>query len=139
MRALSIRQPFPWLIIRPDITDADERRKAIANDLIKCVENRTQEFSYRGQCLIHSPNTDDTELVRKGILATFGITIPELLPVGGIVGVTEIVSCVSSFPSAWFTGPFGLTLRNSRPLPFREMKGRLGIWETGLELKDFEG
>lgn len=50
------------------------------------------------------------------------------LPLGGVVGVTEIVDCVTSSPSRWFNAAYyGFVLKNSRPLPFVAWKGQLGI------------
>lgn len=41
----------------------------------------------------------------------FDVTLPTIeLPLGGVVGVTRIVDCVSRHPSIWFEGPFGFVL-----------------------------
>ena len=46
---------------------------------------------------------------------------------GGIVGIAEIVDCVTSHSSKWFEGPFGFILRKRRPLPFVKWTGVLGL------------
>jgi hypothetical protein len=51
----------------------------------------------------------------------------EKLPLGGIVGVTNIVDCVTTHPSPWFEGKFGFILDRSRELPFVTWKGSLGL------------
>jgi hypothetical protein len=122
MKAISIRQPWAWLITNQG----------------KDVENRTWPTNFRGWVLLHAGIGTDTELVRLGIEQQFGIVIPEDLPTGGIVGVARIVDCVQHYASPWFVGPHGFVLADARPLPFHPMKGRLGIFETGLELSDLE-
>jgi hypothetical protein len=46
------------------------------------------------------------------------------------------VDVVDSHPSPWFAGPYGYVLENPRPLPFHPLRGRQGVWETGLELEE---
>ena len=64
-----------------------------------------------------------------------GIALPafEDLERGGIVGMTTIIDCVSSSESRWFFGRFGFVLRDSKPLPFRPLKGRLGFFDVDQE------
>jgi hypothetical protein len=64
-----------------------------------------------------------------------GIPLPESVNAGGIVGVVDVVDVVESHPSRWFVGPYGYVLENPRPLPFHPLRGRTGVWETGLELE----
>lgn len=54
MLTLSIRQPWAWLIVRPDITGPRERAAAMLDGRIKTVENRTWPTRYRGSILIHA-------------------------------------------------------------------------------------
>jgi hypothetical protein len=49
------------------------------------------------------------------------------LETGGIVGIAEIVDCVTGHSSKWFEGPFGFVLRKRRPLPFVKWTGALGL------------
>jgi hypothetical protein len=55
---------------------------------------------------------------------------------GGIVGVVEVVDVVESHPWPSFAGPYGFVLEEPRPLVFHPLRGREGVWETGLELDD---
>lgn len=57
------------------------------------------------------------------------------LDLGGIVGLTEIVDCVTTHPSRWFTNAgYVFVLRNSRPLPFIPCRGALGIRDVDPNL-----
>lgn len=52
--ALSIRQPWAWLICRPDLTDADERAHAVRVGILKDIENRSWHTNFRGGFLVHA-------------------------------------------------------------------------------------
>lgn len=114
MKALSIRQPWAWLIVHGD----------------KDIENRTWRTKFRGPVLIHAGKKIDR--VAYDILTDSGIDLPpiENLETGGIIGQTEIVDCVNESDSPWFSGPpkYGFVLANSRPVRFRPCKGQLGFF-----------
>jgi hypothetical protein len=60
---------------------------------------------------------------------------PSGLQLGGVVGITEIVDCVTTHRSKWFTNAgYAFVLRNSRPLPFVPWKGQLGIRDVPASL-----
>lgn len=100
--ALSIRQPWCHHILHDG----------------KDVENRTWPTRFRGPVLIHASKTpEDAAYCRE-----------RRLPLGGIVGVMEIVDCVTAWDSQWWCGPYGFVIRNARPLPFVPCKGRLGFF-----------
>ena len=61
MKALSIRQPWAWLIVRPDLTDPIQRAAAFAAGEIKDIENRTWATKHRGPFLVHAGQTFDME------------------------------------------------------------------------------
>lgn len=116
--ALSVRQPCAWLIAAGH----------------KDIENRTWKHSFRGEFLIHAGKTWDT-----GARAPNGLSWPaEILgipeDVGGIVGVAEVVDCVSGHGSPWFVGPYGFVIRNARLLPFMPMKGQLGFFKAEYDV-----
>jgi hypothetical protein len=121
--ALSIRQPWAWFILYAG----------------KDVENRSWPTRYRGRVLIHAGRAfDDDDLdvtLNLFAWAPAGMIPPTAagLPRGGIVGEAEIVDCVTSSDSEWFEGPYGLVLRNARPLPFRRCRGRLGFFKPDFE------
>lgn len=135
MKALSIRQPWAWLIIRPDITSPAERDRAFIEGQMKPVENRTWPTNIRGRVLVHaakgmtrSEYTDAVEFLRE----ISGPTLPafEELERGGIVGSVEIIDCVSRSASRYFFGPYGFVLRDAQPLPFLPLRGALGFFDV---------
>jgi hypothetical protein len=112
--ALSIRQPWAWLI---------------ANGY-KDVENRRWLTRYRGTFAIHAALTPDTEFVKRfrDVLAT--VPLPETLECGGIVGVGELVDCVTESDSPWFCGPYGFVVAEATPVPFKPLAGRLNFFRV---------
>ena len=117
MKAISIRQPWAWLIVQG----------------YKDVENRTWSTKYRGPILIHAGKTLDPgfDELRQELREEFDIDVPprKELPRGGIVGQATIVDCVTDYDSAFFSGPYGFVLEDAQPLPFQPCKGRLGIFD----------
>jgi hypothetical protein len=111
MKAISIRQPWAYLIVSG----------------VKDIENRSWKTKHRGHILIHAALKIEWDAVKS-------LNIPEsewhLFKEnrGGIVGETEIVDCVTQSKSVWFEGPFGFVLTNSKKLPFIQTKGKLGIF-----------
>ncbi len=106
--ALSIRQPWAHRILHEG----------------KDVENRSWPTRFRGPVLIHAGKgvdpEDRAEVKRLG------------LPLGGIVGVMEIVGCVNQMDSEWYFGPWGFVIRNARPLDFIPCRGALGFFRPEM-------
>lgn len=126
MKAISIRQPWVWAILFAG----------------KDIENRDWPTRYRGPILIHA-SKGMTRYEYEACLATChrisethpfppGLAMPgfDELQRGGIVGQVEIVDCVSESPSPWFFGRYGFVLRNPKLLPFRPLKGALGLFDV---------
>ncbi len=111
MKALSVRQPWAWLIIHG----------------FKDIENRTWKTNYRGPILIHASKTFEGAGMVEQIMK---VPLPEVFSRGGIIGMVDLVDCVTESGSRWFAGPYGWVLRNARPLPFRAIRGRLGLFEV---------
>jgi hypothetical protein len=119
MRALSIRQPWAWLIVNGH----------------KPIENRDWATAYRGEFLIHASKTCTQKYFAEVVAQVeqqFGIVVPcfEVLERGGVVGVAEIVDCVTASDLPWFTGEFGFVLANARSLPFLPFKGALSFFDV---------
>lgn len=110
MRALSIMQPWAWLIVAGH----------------KDVENRTWSTAYRGPVLIHAGKRFDFDPAQGWDWPD--IERPAAFDLGGLVGEAEIVGCVTGMSSRWFFGPYGFVIRNARPLPFRPCRGQLGFF-----------
>lgn len=119
MKALSIRQPWAWLIAHG----------------YKDIENRVWPTDYRGKFLIHASSTmclgeylDCLHFVKE----TFpNIVMPQYadLELGGIVGMATLVKCVDRSESKWFFGPYGFVLDEMTTLPFVSCRGKLAFFE----------
>ena len=116
MKALSIRQPWAWLIVHRH----------------KDIENRNWPTKFRGPVLIHASKgmTRDEYAAAFATAEEQGIELPpfEDLPRGGIVGQATIADCVQAHASPWFFGDYGFVLADAEPLPFCPCKGRLGFF-----------
>lgn len=126
---ISIRQPWAEAIVAG----------------LKDVENRSWRTHFRGPVLIHAgskrlaPELDDYLDLKsaRGITEKTGRRWLDV-ELGGIVGMAEIVDCVSfdsladqrHVGSPWFTGPWGWVLRNARRLPFYPCRGALGFFRV---------
>lgn len=127
--ALSIRQPWAWLIVNG----------------WKDIENRSWLTRFRGPIMVHAGKTrmdeDEWADLSAGRNLVDGQPIdfdfvppPDIQGMGwgGIVGVAEIVDCVTSSTSRWFVGEHGFVLRNARPVPFIPCKGQLGFFRPDI-------
>lgn len=118
MKILSIKQPWAALIVAG----------------VKDVENRTWPTRYRGVVIVHASQRAD-DINDEQFERRFRVRIPAELPLGGIVGMTEIVDCVKDHPSKWYApGHYGFALANSRALPFVKWKGALLLRDAPVEL-----
>ncbi len=115
MKALSIRQPWAWLIANGH----------------KDIENRTWRTKFRGKFLVHAGKKFDNAGY-DWVANEMNIALPDkkAFELGGIVGRAEIIACVSRSDSAWFTGPIGFIIQNAAALPFHACRGRLGFFDV---------
>lgn len=110
--ALSIRQPWAWLIVNG----------------YKTVENRTWNTHFRGEFYIHTGQTwghEERHAVRV-IQEETDIKLPSTYDLGGIVGKAYLYDVKEALPknmSFWFTGPKGFFLRDVEEIPFIRCKG----------------
>jgi hypothetical protein len=116
MKALSIQQPYAWLIVHG----------------WKDIENRDWSTRLRGLILIHAGKRFDLEGYRAIQAAYPDVPVPDVerFELGGIVGQCDIIDCVTASASRWFVGPYGFVLTNARPLDFRPLPGKLGFFEV---------
>lgn len=119
MKALSIRQPWAWLILNAG----------------KDIENREWSTRVRGRILIHAGKgmtRDEYDNAYLDYVDVCGLGLPpfESLDRGGVVGSVDIIDCVQAHPSAWFCGTWGLVLRDPRPLSFTPYRGELGFFNV---------
>jgi hypothetical protein len=118
MKALSVRQPWAWLIVQGH----------------KDIENRGWYTNTRGRVLVHASQTYPRSY-HDEFVAFIGreIAVPtyEAMLRGGIVGEVEIVDCVRDHPSRWKDADsWGFVLRNAKPLPFVPLRGALGFFDV---------
>lgn len=118
MKALSIRQPWAWLIIHAG----------------KDIENRSWHTKFRGRFLVHAAKgLTGAELVRAlNFCEERGLPMPDLgdLQRGGIIGSVELVDSVDHSDSPWYMGQKGFLLRDPKPLPFMPLKGQLQFFDV---------
>ncbi len=119
-RCLSIRQPWAWLIVNGH----------------KDIENRSWSTKYRGPLLIHASARKPPSDFLSDIERCYGVDLPKTFDLGGIVGLANVVDCVSSSPSVWMQGPVGWKLANAQTLPFLPVRGKLGLFR--LEQSDLD-
>lgn len=126
MKALSIKQPWAWLICKG----------------YKDIENRRWYTSFRGRIYVHAGkqrDEDGWDFIRDRISYNVWCQIwtmdwIEKLSVGALVGEVEVIDCIAHSSSPWFVGPYGLVLAKpvlyDVPIPCR---GQLGFFEVKLE------
>lgn len=123
MRALSVRQPWAWLIVHGG----------------KDIENRSWHTKFRGRFLVHAAGgmaLAEYQHVYQFCLESGALQPPFDFPAfadlkrGGIIGSVDLVDSVDASDSPWFMGPKGFVLSDPQPLPFRPMKGMLGFFEV---------
>jgi hypothetical protein len=133
MKALSIKQPWAWLIVMGH----------------KNIENRDWPTDYRGRVYVHAGLKMDYEafegdpayrtldrFIRDLITPSDNYdwdVAPHAELLGAIVGEVDIVDCVRYHKSPWFFGRYGFVLANpvayERAIPY---KGRLGLFDVTL-------
>lgn len=128
MKALSVRQPWAWLIVNG----------------YKDIENRNWATGVRGTVLIHaSKGMTSSEywnvhrfvrsLVAEGRAPADALErMPSLydMQLGGIVGQVDITDCVDRSASPWFFGKHGFVLANAKATEFMPYRGQLGFFEV---------
>lgn len=125
MRALSIRQPWAWLIVNGH----------------KDIENRVWSTRYVGPLVIHASKGmtndeyDDVLDLLDADPRLRHIELPHRKDIerGGIVGVAHCNGSVDQCDSPWFFGPYGFVLSQARAVPFVPFKGQLGFFDVPAE------
>lgn len=122
MKALSIRQPWAWLIIHGG----------------KDVENRTWHTRHRGRFLVHAAKgmTGADYANACNFCHRNGLPQPPCFDelkskwCGGIIGSVDLVDSIDSSESRWYMGERAFVLAEPQPLPFTPLKGRLNFFEV---------
>lgn len=131
MKALSIRQPWAWLICAG----------------LKDIENRDWPTRFRGRIYVHAGKAEDREgwyhidefpenydLSEAAIDQWVEAQQTMLDGRGCIIGEVDIVGCVTHADSPWFVGKYGFLLANptlyDKPIPY---KGQLGFFDPKID------
>lgn len=119
MKALSIRQPWAWLIVQGH----------------KKVENRTWDTKKRGRFLIHASSkrpSDDDMAAAQAICDKLNVTLPQKseFVLGSIVGYATLVGTVTESRDPFFFGPVGHLLKDCRAVEPVQFKGALSFFNT---------
>jgi hypothetical protein len=119
-KAITIRQPWAHAVIQG----------------WKPIENRSWPTKMRGTVVIHAAQkAEDKEFFDfvqlRGIEAEVALDIASArnLPHSAVIGLVDIVDCVTSSSSPWFEGPFGFVLANPRALQPIPCRGALQIFD----------
>lgn len=108
MKAISIRQPYAYLIVNGN----------------KDIENRNWKTKQRGRVLVHASKQIDEEAVKRyGLEEMYFNT-------GCIIGSVEIADCVTESESRWFTGKYGFVLKNPEKITPFKYKGQLNFFNV---------
>ena len=122
MMALTIKEPWAWLIIHGG----------------KDIENRGWPCSYRGRIAIHAsgkavPKWEYRDVVR--FVREFDPALADRIPaysdlvLGAVIGTVTLADCVKHSPSPWFQGDYGFVLEDPSALTVpTPAKGKLGLW-----------
>lgn len=138
MKALSIRQPWAWLILHAgkDVENRDWSSRYPAYHEACCMaRDGARILIHASKSMTRDEHDGAVETARMvGRIRPFppGLRVPVMkeLQRGGIVGSARIAHVVTNHTSPWFFGKIGLVLCDVRPEPFRELKGALGFFEV---------
>lgn len=118
---LSLPQPWAGLIARG-----------------ACVlANREVALGYRGALLIHASQEMDERALFALRTHRHPVTnAPSKIEIdaamlhhGGVIGAARLTSCVRTYQSDWFLGPFGLIFTSACELPFTPCYAREDIFD----------
>lgn len=122
MKALSIRQPWAFLIIHGG----------------KDVENRSWHTNFPGCFLVHAAKGMTSKDFSQALLycSERGLPMPDRDDMlrGDMIGSVELVDSRDTCSPPWYTGEKALVLRDPKTLSFAPVKGRLNCFEVPDEL-----
>lgn len=124
MLALSIRQPWAWLIVHAgkDIENRDWPTRVRGRILVHASKGMTHEEWSSAWTFAHGSGAS-SKAMKAGLMR-------QNVERGGFIGTVEIADCVQSSESRWFMGTYGFVLRNPQPMPFVPWKGQLGFFDV---------
>ena len=143
MKALSIKQPWAWLICA-GYKDVENRTWHLNNPpFLKYTKDLPTGAWSPMRIYVHAGvNLDSAALkllvnrldhYNEAAWAAIIRKRPEDFTLGAIIGEVTITGCVVESDSPWFVGPYGFTLDDpvlyDKPIPYR---GQLGFFEVKL-------
>lgn len=114
MKALSVQQPWAWLIVNG----------------YKPIENREWSTNVRGRIAIHAGKKFDTAGLAYVRRMFPEIQLPDVYPMGGVVGYVTLTDVVRASYSRWFQGTFGFEMRDAEPCAVIRCRGQLGFFDV---------
>ncbi len=138
MKALSIKQPWAWLICN-GFKDVENRDWFIG----RRVASGAVDFSLKlpTRIYVHAGKQTDlteetlsfirhaTEIQGVKLRGQEELTWGDVLTFGAVIGEVDIIACVIESTSPWFVGKYGFVLKNpvlyTHPMPCR---GQLGFF-----------
>lgn len=145
MKALSIRQPWAWLICA-GYKDIENRNWAIGCNVPPGYAVVNFKTPLPSRIYVHASGTRaranlELNMAFSIIERVYGFSKGETIEanyksnkaLGAIIGEVDIAGCVEESTSPWFVGPYGFTLTNpvlyEHPIPCR---GALGFFAPVL-------
>jgi len=134
MKALSIKQPWAWLICAGH-KDIENRNWRIGRKSSPGMMSVDWKLQLPARIYVHAGKEFDHEcLITQGETYANLIKMPlEKFTLGAIIGEVDITACVKASKSPWFVGVYGFVLANpvlyDKPIPYR---GQLGFFEVEL-------
>ena len=127
MKALSVRQPWAWLIVRG----------------YKTIENRTWPTNHRGPLAIHASLTVDEDAVRRLVSLCVANGEPltaqdlrEIHTTGAVIGTVNVTDCTQApqgNDTNWHSaGCWAWVLRKPKPMSPVKVRGALGLFNAKL-------
>ena len=126
LKAITVRQP--WAIIYAG----------------KDIENRNWSTKFRGRVAIHASKGLSKKQYEKEVdILIQRYNCKEEIPSyetairGAILGIVEIIDCVTSSQSKWFEGKYGFVLKNPQAIEPIYCRGSLSFWNSSLNADSF--
>ncbi len=146
MKALSIKQPWSWLICTgyKDIENRDWKiGRNPRHGQYSSIDVANFTISLPERIYVHAGkvgdfNNDTLAFLRGAAQLDANVMIQCSNAMissqfGAIIGEVDIVDCITESKSPWFVGKYGFVLANStlydKPIPYR---GQLGFFEVNL-------
>ena len=147
MKALSVRQPWAWLICA-GYKDIENRNWKIGRKSQHGPYNSYHQANFTidipSRIYVHASKTYD-----KGAILPDGLPGPDCVvilarmakefgdkwPLGVIIGEIDIINCVTESTSVWFEGRYGFVLENPRLYKaYIPYAGQLGFFEVQINI-----